>query len=295
MLEPMKLSQLAQKNHTAPPSLSALIRLGQSSTLQDWLEAVIAHYLPGEEHILNAGPGDQETLLTGFAAAWEKHQFALSPSYINWMLDDDYFYSEDEPQTPMESIKEEGLPYQVFGLDGRDFNLDSLAEAYSEGVLLMALLTGLQENVYHTEDPEQRRKWEEQALILMGPKGLTRATLDRIPQGGINHSLIKKHLTDTDLAFLIPLALWCNNDTGLLLADETVCEECGPGGHKCPWDHEMIEGLAEDFRRTAQLLQESNGASARLSSSPREILNDVLDRILPELEDKNQHERDRPD
>ena len=274
---PPALSALARRLVRRPPSISDVVMLLRYSEDYGWFADLTRQMFPEEAGEVLALPGIRMRVAR-FVALVEERHFPLDTGYIDYCLDD----GETQPCTQLRR----GIPFRLSGFSYDDFH--EMWAGYRNGISSLALLTKPSDEDHVGNDKGIRVAWLESAV-----EHIPRATLDRIPAGGIDADRFSRALEGTQFEGAASGAVWVWSQTGNYYLDCTY-DDSAYDGFTDPWDDDIIRWGTEQWGRASRVLAEADAMTTWLEKDIAARFAELLDYVLPRLpeveEEKDNHE-----
>ena len=275
---PARLSGLATLLLRRPPSLRELVTLVGYADDYAWFAGLVRRLFPDKAKAALSAP-DVRTRVERFANLFGERHFPLYAPFIEYWLDEG---EEDPPWTWLRR----GIPFDLmgFGYDG----VHEMWHGYREGLSALVLLAQPPDSSYVADDGI-RVAWLESAAT-----GIPQETLLRIPRKGIPLDDLIEAVNETKFEGAAQAASWVFAETGNFFLD--ACYDDGVyDGFADPWEDEIIEEGAKEWRRASALMdsvtQLTNWLEEDLPGRFAEMLDFVLPRLPKQVEEENEHEQ----
>ena len=233
---PPQLSGLADLLLRRPPSLRELVTLVGYADDYAWFAGLARRLFPQEAEAALSAP-DVRTRVVRFAQLFGERHFPLYAPFFEFFMDEG-----DEP--PWTWLRR-GIPFELmgFGYDG----LHEMWDGYREGLSALVLLAKPPDSFY--EEPDGLRvAWLESAA-----ERIPQETLLRIPKGGIPLDDLAEALKGTGFEGAAQTCAWVFAETGNFFLDASY-DDGMYEGFDDPWEDEVIEAGAEEWRKAAALM-----------------------------------------
>ncbi len=266
---PPRLSALAGLARRPPPSLHELLLMAGGAEDYRWFNNLVREYLPGEAGAILSGAGTGHRM-ERFAAAFGEKFFPLSGYFISGVTES----FEIEEETPWGWLRG-GIPYGLEGIGWED--LHEIWDCYGVPTCLMALLPVMEEP-YWKIDAEMRVSWLESAK-----EAVPEEVLKRIPEDGIHPALVREAVRDTEFEGVWDTVSWVCSVSGNFFIDYSH-QDAVEGGYSDPWDREVIEYAAGEWRKAEKIISSMNRTAKWMEEDPPGRFAEALDFILARLE-----------
>ncbi len=271
---PAQLSGLAELLLRRPPSLRELVTLVGYADDYAWFAGLARRLFPQEAEEALAAP-DIRTRVERFARLFGERHFPLYAPYFEFFMDEG-----DEP--PWTWLRR-GIPFELMG-----FGYDSLHEmwdGYREGLSALVLLVKPPDSLY--EEPDGMRvAWLESAAAR-----IPQETLLRIPQGGIPLDDLTEALKGTGFEGAAQTCAWVLAETGNFFLDASY-DDGMYEGFDDPWEDEIIEAGAEEWRKASALMDAVGRLTDWLEEDLPGRFAEMLDFVLGRLPNHEQEQED---
>ena len=274
---PPVLSGLAETLLRRPPSLQELVvRLGYAEDYA-WFAELARRLFPDEAETMLAVP-DVDERLERFVRLFQERHFPLYAPYLEFFADE----GEDPPFTWLRR----GIPFQLmgFGYDG----LHEMWNGYRDGLSAMALLVK-PPDAYYNEPGGLRTAWLEAAAERI-PQG----ALERVPPGGIPLDALTETVRDTGYEGAAQAAAWVRAETGNFFLDHSF-EDGDYDGFSNPWEEEIIQEGAEEWRKADRLMDAVLKLADWLEGDLPGRFAEMLDFILPRIPEPTTEQEENDD
>ena len=271
---PPLLSGLAQTLLRRPLSLRELVTLIGFADDYAWFTGLVRRLFPDEAEAVLTAP-DAGQRVERFAQLFEARHYPLYAPFIEW-------YAADGDDPPWSWLRR-GIPYQLCG-----FGYDDLHEMwgnYRDGISALALLVKPPDSFYMEPDG-MRVAWLESAAVH-----IPQETLLRIPEGGIPTEALSQAVKETRFEGAAQAASWIWAETGNFFLD--ACYDDGTyDGFSDPWEEELIEEGAREWRRASALMDAVYQLAEWLEEDLPARFAEMLDFMLPRLPKEHTEDKD---
>ena len=271
---PPTLSGLARWMVRRPPTLGDVVMLLRHSEDYGWFVDVTHRMFPEEADVILGLPGIRDRVRRFIDLVQERH-FPLDYGLVEYILDED--------EIPTCTWLRRGIPYRLVGYSYDDFH--EMWAGYRDGVSALALMTKSSYKEHYGNEEGIRVSWLEAAA-----ENIPQATLDRIPDGGIDVERFERALLGTRFEGAAKGAAWIWSQADNFYLDCTM-EDGSYDGYCDPWeDADIIRAATEEWRKANKVLAKTDEMVAWIERDLAAHFAELLDFVLERLTDVEEEE-----